>query len=99
MSGIEDRLYRIVITGLLATVAMYSLGMVLLVVSPSGDLWRMFMEAGTILLFSTPMVKVAAAFYMFRGRGEKANAITALLVLTFMLLSLVLGVFLRVRIK
>ena len=75
----------------------YGLGIIAFVFSPEGESWRLLMEAGTILLLFTPIVKVTVAGYMFKNRGEKANAATALLVLIFMLLSLVLGIFLRIK--
>jgi len=93
----EDSLYRIVLTGLLISVTLYGLGIIAFVFSPEGESWRLLMEAGTILLLFTPIVKVTVAGYMFKNRGEKANAATALLVLIFMLLSLVLGIFLRIK--
>ena len=94
---VERIAYAVLTTGLVASAILLAAGLALYVAIRGELEYRVVVLAATITLISTPPITIAASLAAFVSRGEKHNALAALVVLMIMALSVMLGVALHMK--
>jgi|GEM_PF-1716428 uncharacterized membrane protein len=91
---VERAVYLALTFGTIASFLLFSIGLFLDIFGVKASLAVIL--AGTVILVITPMIRVIAAIFAFASSREMYNVVVAFIVLFFMLLSILIGFFLRI---
>jgi len=91
---VERAVYLALTFGTVASFLLFSIGLFLDIFGVKASLAVIL--AGTVILVITPMIRVIAAIFAFVSSREMYNVVVAFIVLFFMLLSILIGFFLRI---
>jgi len=91
---VERAVYITLTSGAVISLSLFILGLILDIMGVKISI--VVISAATAVLVMTPMARVVSALLAFISSKERYNALVALIVLFFMVLSLILGFLLRV---
>ncbi|RLE80824.1 MAG: hypothetical protein DRJ51_05060 [Thermoprotei archaeon] len=96
---VEKAAYTVLTMGLIVSVSLLATGLALRFTTYGEPLAQAILFIAAIALILTPLVTIVTIFAVFISNREIRNAIVALIVLMLMLLSAMLGVIFRIKIR
>ncbi len=96
---VNKAVYITLTAGMIISFSLFSIGFGIYAATEGKGRYMEVLSIATMTLILTPLTRVAAAFSAFTRNKELSNALTSLIVLTVMLLSLILGMIYHVKVK